>query len=399
MSSQRDTQHISFSAAVVVAVNAMIGVGVVAMPAVLSLNAGPASIISFLISIVAVLSMGLSLGKAAGYFPGPGWNYRYPSQWAGHAVGMISAFAYFIGVVIAMGFLVQQAGLWTHHFLPLYSPETLSVITLSLLTALVLAGAEVSSWGQYLIACFVLIPLVLTSLTTWSNFNSDLMTPFMPGGWGSVFAAMPTALFGLLGFETVASLYSVVQDPQRTVPRAFIFAISIVGATYLLFVCGIIFSIPPEHFVGGVHSTLAGVLQQTFPDYRYLATGVLIGATFGIIGTLHSMVWSLSTLLTDVLGLMKSAPVKKLLKGKWWGRRTSVLITAGLMYAVSVFFSAEWLMPLTALFIVPSYVLSSIALLFIPEEWRSGGNLVTVVAILTGLLLVYYALFETILSI
>lgn len=398
MSSQRDSQHISFSAAVVVAVNAMIGVGVVAMPAVLALNVGPASIFSFLLSIVAVLSMGLSLGKASGYYPGPGWNYRYPSQWAGHAVGMISAFAYFIGVVIAMGFLVQQAGLWTHHFLPMIAPEVLSIVTLSLLTGLVLAGAEISSWGQYIIAFCVLTPLVLTSFATWANFNADLLTPFMPGGFSSIFAAMPTALFGLLGFETVASLYSVVEDPQRTVPRAFITAISIVGATYLLFVCGIIFSIPAEHFVGGFHSTLAGVLQQTFPSYRYLATGVLVGATFGIIGTLHSMIWSLSVLLNDVLALMKSSTVKRLLKSGWWGHASSVFVTAGLMYAVSVFFSAEWLMPLTALFIVPSYVLSSIALLFIPQEWRSGGNVVTLVAILTGLVLVYYASLETILS-
>jgi len=103
-----EERKIGFRAAVIIAVNAMIGAGVLAMPAVLGRNVGPASIISFFIGIGAVLCIGLSLGRAAEIYPGRGWNYLYPSKWAGHRMGMLASSAYLIGVVIAMGFLVQQ---------------------------------------------------------------------------------------------------------------------------------------------------------------------------------------------------------------------------------------------------------------------------------------------------
>ncbi len=386
---------ISLGAAIIVAMNAMIGAGVLAMPAVLAQNVGPASILSFVISIGVVLCIGLTLGWVADKYPGEGWNYRYPSQWAGHTIGMISAYAYLIGVIVAMGFLVQQAGVWVNRFIPWIHPQTLGITTLSFLAFLVLSGAKVSSWGQYVIAFFVITPLILTSIVCLLNMNPALFSPFMPGPVTSIFYALPTAMFGFLGFESVASLYAIVQQPKKNVPRAFITAIIAVGSLYLLFVCGIIFSIPAEHFAGGLNQTLAGVLYHVFPTHRFLATSVLIGATFGIIGTLHSMVWSVSTLMTVVIAKTRIRVIQNAFKTKVWNDSVSVVITASLMLLVSLVFAAQWLMPLTVLFIVPSYLLSCLALLFIKSEWRNGKNIVALIAIFGGSLLVYFALQAT----
>ena len=124
-------EKISLGAAIVVAVNAMIGAGVLAMPAVLARNVGPASILSFIISIGVILSIGLTMGSVAHRYPGQGWNYLYPSKFGGHRLGMISAFAYLIGVTVAMGFLVQQSGLWSHKFIPWISPRPLSILIMA----------------------------------------------------------------------------------------------------------------------------------------------------------------------------------------------------------------------------------------------------------------------------
>ena len=83
-SSKMDKNKISFLAAVVIGVNAMIGAGVLAIPTVLSAKVGPAGILSTIFSVIFVLCIGLSLGRVADIFPGKGWNYLYTSKWAGH---------------------------------------------------------------------------------------------------------------------------------------------------------------------------------------------------------------------------------------------------------------------------------------------------------------------------
>ena len=382
---------IGLGTAIIVGMNAMIGVGIIAVPSLLAVRTGPAGIFTFMFCIGAVILIGLSLGDLAHRYPGDGWNYLYPSKWGGHILGMIAAFSYFLGVVIAMGFLVQYVGMNLYSFIPILSPITLGVATLVLLTLLIVAGTEISAWGQYVIIICVLTPLIFTSLLCWWHFNIDYATPFIPYGIRSIFEAAPRALFGLLGFESIVSLYAVVKDPGRNVPLAAVFSVLFIGIFYIFFSSAIIFSIPPEFFAGGVHVPLGQILLRAFPQYWMLGYLVGIGVLFGILGTLHSMIWSLSVLLTSLLKRAKSTSIVRMLKENRWNDNFSV----GVVFSLILFFAltgyAEMLINMTALFIVPSYIMSVMALLFIKEKWGSGHNLITVGALATSFIMLYYA--------
>lgn len=392
-------EKIGFGSALIIAINAMVGAGVLAMPAVLARNVGPACIFSFLLSVFAVLCIGLSLGRVAHIYPGDGWNYRYPSQWAGHLVGMYSAFSYIVAVIIAMGFLVQQAGCWVHNLIPyLFTQQQWGIGVLLVLTFLVLAGTEVAATGQYVIAVFVLAPLLYTSFICWQHIQPAYFSPFMPEGFSSVFNALPHALFGLIGFECVASLSSVVENPSKTVPRVFVTAIICVGILYLVFVCGILFAIPKQFLTDDLNHTLAAVLQTVFPMHRFFSQLVLVGGTFAIIGTLHSMIWSVSSLLMDIVKKVRFSGMRLMVHHGWWNRMASVIIAASGMLLISLIAPPRWLMPLTALFVVPSYLFSIMPLLFIRHEWYSGRNLVTLAGLVSGGLIFYFALQATLLS-
>ena len=185
-----ENNKIGLGTAVIIGLNAMIGVGIIAVPSLLATETGPAGILTFMFSICAVLLIALSLGEAAHRFPGEGWNYLYPSQWGGHLLGMVSASAYFLGVTVAMGFLTQVVGAYAASFIPL-DPQLLGIAILLLLTTLVLAGAEISTVGQYVIIASVMGPLLITCLFCWYNFNLAYTTPFIPYGPGSILAAAP----------------------------------------------------------------------------------------------------------------------------------------------------------------------------------------------------------------
>ncbi|MFC1894917.1 hypothetical protein ACFLYH_03135, partial [Candidatus Dependentiae bacterium] len=73
-------EKIGIRSAVIVGINAMVGAGIVAIPTVLASKVGPAGIISCIISTIAVMCIGVSLGRAAEICPGDGWNYLYTSK-------------------------------------------------------------------------------------------------------------------------------------------------------------------------------------------------------------------------------------------------------------------------------------------------------------------------------
>lgn len=384
-------QKIGLLAAAVIGINAMVGIGVITIPSMLALHVGPAGVLTYTLSVLIVIALGIALGRVASRYPGEGWTYLYPAAWAGHRVGIFSAVAYLVGVLIAMGFLIQQAGIWGHQFIPFVSPVTLGVSIILLLMLVVLAGAQASSIGQFIIGACVTIPLIATGAVCWANFDVSLLHPFAPHGVMSIISTAPKALFALLGFECIVSLYSVVHNPVKNVPRAFLIAIFFVGGLYLFFTGGLLSSIHPSFFSAGLNETLSSVLKHAFPTHRMLSTAVLVGAMFGIIGTLHSMLWSASALFTDTLRKIRSPFVAGLLESKRWNCSTSVILSTLIMIASSFLFHAEVLIDLTDILLIFPSVLSLCALFFIPEEWRSGRNIVAIIGLFGGATMLYFA--------
>lgn len=382
-------EKIGLLTAVAVGLNAMIGIGIISVATTLAKNAGPIGVFSYVLSTVVVLAIGLALGFIARKYPSTSWNYDHPARFAGHAVGMFSVSTYLCAVIIAMGFLVQKVGEYAYQLAPCASPEVLSVLILAVLTILVLAGAEISSVGQLIILGSVLTSLLVTTITCWIHVNPELLYPFMPHGLSALFFASPSALFGFLGFESIASLYSIVKDPVRTVPRATVFSIVIVGILYILFTGGILFSIAPQFFYD--NPTLDVLMTRAFPQMAWASKIVLVGVIFGIVGTLHSMIWSLSTLLNDVLGKIRSAHLIAFFKKASWGSAHSALCIASCMLAVALLVRGEALVNMTIFFIIPSFIFSFAGLLFDRDEWASGRNVVTIIALLGCGVMMYFA--------
>jgi len=376
-----DKNKLGLFAATIIGVNAMIGAGIFAMPAKLAFSVGLASVFSYLLSGFLVLSIVFGLGKLAVWHPGDAWGYRYPSLWGGHWVGMLSAFGYVGGVTVAMGFLTQQLGIW---LAPLVgcNPLALGLGLLAVIVLLVLAGAEVSAWGQYVIAACVLLPMLIASIVCLLHAQPALMSPIAPYGWGAVVTSLPTILFSLLGFESISSLYRIVRNPEKTVARAAIGAVALVVIMFALFVGSSLVAIDPSFFVGGLECPFSVAITRALPGYEWLAGVALIGAFFAIFGTLHSMLWSVAELFLDVLRKGQS-PILKSITNRGLQRPWLSVVLVGLCTAFAAFFlKADTILAMVVTFISLAYLLSVMALLFDRRSWQS----------LRGLLLMFAAI-------
>ena len=382
---------IGVATATIIGMNAMIGSGIFTAPAAMAAYVGPAGILAYIFVVIAVLFIAQSLARLAQLFPEEGSFYVYTKQWGGHTMGLIASSAYFIGLLIAMGLLSQMAGLYLVHFFPMLSPYALGLIALAVLVILNMFGAVLSSLGQHILIVCTLFPLVAITIMCLTKFNFAYLTPFAPYGFENVLKATRIVIFGFFGFECASSLFNIVHEPAKNVPRALTYSILIVGTIYTLFIASIILSTPLNLFTDA-RIPVSETLSIIFPEHPWMINIIHFAILSAIIGTIHSMIWSSSNLLTLILKRVKSKTVSNLLANNIINNKTAVLLVGACisisyisLKSLNLFFS------LTAIFIVFAYITSMIALLMIPSEWKSGRNIITILGIGTALLIFTFA--------
>jgi len=390
MSTQNATK-MGVATATIVGMNAMIGSGVFSAPAAMAANVGPAGILTYAFVVFSIWFMALSLARLAKLYPQEGSFYTYAKPWGGHAMGVAASSSYFIGLLIAMGLLAQMAGSYLRPFFPSYDAYTLGLIALFTLTVLNMFGVVLSKIGQYILIVCTTFPLVATTIMCFSQINLDYLTPFAPFGMTNVLDATRIVIFGFFGFECAASLFNVVENPEKNVPRALTYSIIIVGTLYILFITSIILSTPLEFF-SSPNLTVPDILARAFPEKTWLINTVHIAILSAILGTVHSMILSSSNLLITIINKLKNPVARNLVSSGRLNIQTAVLFVATCIFTSYVMFKdMNLFFNLTAMFIVFAYIASLITLLTLKNEWESGQNIKTLLGIGTALVIFFFA--------
>lgn len=360
----------------------MIGAGVFSTPATLASTTGPVAIVTYIFVMIAVWLMALSLSRVTELFPQEGSFYNYAKQWGGHTVGVIAAGSYIIGLLVAMGLLTQIAGIYIQAYIPFFSSITIGIGLLIFLVTGNIFGARLSQAGQMVLICTTVFPIIATSLLCLTKFNIESLGSTESLTINNVLTTTKLVIFGFFGFEAAASLFSVVKNPKRTVPQALTYSITLVGLLYLFFIGSIILATPTEFF-SHPKVLLSTILLKLFPTRTWIITLIHCAIISAITGTLHSMIWSASTLICSF-----SRQLKKTVSSQ-----TSVLIV-GLCIATTCLTiqSTDLFFSLTAVCLVLAYALAICTLLFLPKEWKSGRNIITVCGLLTAGTMMVFAI-------
>jgi len=385
------TTKIGVVTATIIGINAMIGSGIFTAPAAMATHVGPAGILAYLFVVGAIWFMAQSMARLAKLFPEEGSFYTYASQWGGHAVGMLAAVSYLIGLFIAMGLLSRVAGLYLEPVFPVLSPQALGAITLGSLIVLNMFGVALSQLGQHVLIACTVFPLIATTIMCFLKANPSNLIPFAPYGFGNVLKATRVVIFGFFGFESAASLFNIVKDPERNVPRALTYSILIVGTIYTLFIGSIIISTPLEYFTSP-DIRVSDTLKLLFPQRVWVINLIHFSILSAIIGTIHSMIWGSSMLLATLWNKLKTIGAHAESSGVALKHSTAVLIV-GLCIFTSFFTltNINLFFNLTAIFIIMAFMLSMITLLSIKKEWESGNNIKTICGMITASMIFLFA--------
>lgn len=216
-------------------IGAVLGTGVITLPALAAGIAGPASLVAWLALVLLSVPLALTFAAMGARFPDSGGVSTYVGRAFGPraagAVGWCFYFAIPVGAppasLMAGGYVADAVG---------GGRRTAVVVAAALIGGVGLvnaAGLRLSGRVQLVLTGVLATLMVVTVVAALPHARWGNLTPFAPHGWAAVGTAAALLVWGFAGWEAVASLAGEYRTPRRDVPRATGVAIVVVGVLYL----------------------------------------------------------------------------------------------------------------------------------------------------------------------
>jgi len=233
-------------------------------------QAGPASLVSWVLAAVMLAVLALIHAELGASYPVAGGTARYPFFAFGNLTGFVAGWAAWLQAVAIAPIEVEASLSYLEstqfaqkHLRMLHENGTLNhtgllvaALAMLLFTIINLLGAKLLSDSNSVAVIWktaipVLTVVVLVSLSFHaSNFSAG--GGFAPFGGHGVFAALPAGVvFALQGFEQAVQLAGEAKNPQRDVSRAVITAMLVGSGIYILLEICFIGALDPGHLAHG----------------------------------------------------------------------------------------------------------------------------------------------------
>ena len=216
-------------------VGAVLGTGVITLPALAAAVAGPASLLAWAALVLLSVPLASTFAALGARHPDGGGVSTYVRRAFGEraagAVGWCFYFAIPVGAppasMMAGGYVADVVG----------GGRTTTVVVAAALIlgtgAMNLAGLRFSGRVQLALASVLALLMTATVAVALPHGSTASLTPCAPNGWAAGGTAAAVLVWGFAGWEAVASLAGDYRDPRRDVPRATGIAVAVVGVLYL----------------------------------------------------------------------------------------------------------------------------------------------------------------------
>ncbi len=210
----------------------ILGAGIYALIGEAAGLAGNAVWLSFVLAALVAVFTGLSYAELASLFPKASAEYEYIGQafnrnWAFIIGWLIISSGVISTAAVALGFAGYFRAI---SGMPLVSSALLLIALLALVN---FAGVKQSAWlaiSFTLIESLGLVIIILIGLP----FLGSVDYLEMPSGFSGIFQAAALIFFAFIGFEEMVKLSEETREPEKTIPRALILAVSASIILYIL---------------------------------------------------------------------------------------------------------------------------------------------------------------------
>ncbi|SDP10689.1 amino acid exporter, AAE family [Pedococcus dokdonensis] len=216
-------------------IGAVLGTGVITLPAIAAGIAGPASLVAWAALVVLSIPLASTFAAMGARFPDTGGVSTYVRRAFGPRASAAVGWCFFFAVPVGAPPASLMAGHYVADALGGGRPVAVTVAA-SLVVGVALmnaAGLRLSGRVQLVLTAVLATLMVVTIVAALPHASWANLRPFAPHGWGAVGSAAALLVWGFAGWEAVASLAGDYRRPARDVPRATAIALVVVGALYL----------------------------------------------------------------------------------------------------------------------------------------------------------------------
>ncbi|MGN8647641.1 APC family permease [Gracilibacillus sp. HCP3S3_G5_1] len=274
---------------------AILGSGVLFISSVTASIAGPASILSWVIVIIANLPLAYTFACLAREYPDAGGAATFVRKSFGFHSGNIVGWFYFVTAAVGQTIVSLTGAFYVSQAFG-FSDFTRSLLAFTILVIAGIVnynGVKVSGRVALILSGCLLLLLTLTVIVSIPSINLENFTPFVSNGWQSIGIAITAIFWAFFGWEAICNLANHFKNPNKNIVNGTIISVIIIGLLFL----ALSFVTIGTGTYGSIESDLSpigAIMGETLGIGAQIVTAIL--AFFICVGTSNAFVASLTQL-------------------------------------------------------------------------------------------------------
>ncbi len=270
-------------------VGAVLGTGVIALPALAAEAAGPASLLAWLLLVVVSAPLAATFAALGSRYPDAGGVSTYARMAFGPRAAAVVGWCFYFAVPPGAAAAALFGGAYVEAAIG-GGPVTVGATALLLMAAVTVtncSGVQLAGRVQLALAGVLVTFLLLAVLLSLPHASAGNLRPFAPHGWTAIGPAAALLMWSFVGWEAITHLTGEFRRPARDLPRATAAAVVVVGALYLAVAFATV------AVLGSTAARSDAPLGELFAvalggDARWLAAGAALLLTFGAMNAYYA---------------------------------------------------------------------------------------------------------------
>jgi amino acid efflux transporter len=228
--------HLGVAGGTALYVAAVLGTGILVLPALAAAAAGPGSIVAVVALAVISIPLAATFAALARRHPDAGGVATFARRAFGPTVARVISYWFFFGTPIGAPIAALMTARYVVAVIGISDVATTVLIAIALMVIPVIVtafGVRFAGWLQLVLSAALVAVLVFVLTAAAPHGDMANLQPLLPHGWAGVGLAMNLYIWAFAGWEAVAGIGGEFRNPRRDIPRATALALIIVSAAYL----------------------------------------------------------------------------------------------------------------------------------------------------------------------
>lgn len=277
--------------AVIIGLGSMLGAGVFAAFSPAAAAAGAGLLIGLAIAALVACCNATASAQLAAEYPTSGGTYIYGRERLGPWWGYLAGWGFVVGKTASCAAMGMT---FAAYVAPPAWQRPIGVAAVIILTAVNYCGITRTAAVTKIIVVIVIMTLVLVVIASFSGWNGTASLQswdLLAGGWYGVLQSAGLLFFAFAGYARIATMGEEVREPEHTIPRAILTALTIVVLIYLVIGVSILIALGPNG-VAASSAPLAAAVDAM--GWGWASVPVRLGAAAASLGALLALIAGVS---------------------------------------------------------------------------------------------------------